>query len=146
MKALIQRVSQARVSCGQKELGSIEKGLLILLGVAQGDEKAQADWLVEKISGLRIFEDQNGKMNLSLIEVGGSALVVSQFTLLADCGHGRRPSFVKAAPPNLALELYEYFNDRLSLKVPVAKGLFGANMTVTLTNQGPVTIMVDTTD
>jgi D-tyrosyl-tRNA(Tyr) deacylase len=143
MKALIQRVSQARVSSDQKELGVIEKGLLILLGVADGDGKAQADWLVEKISALRIFEDQNGKMNLSLVDIGGSALVVSQFTLLADCRHGRRPSFVKAASPDLALELYEYFIDKLSLKVPVAQGLFGANMTVALTNQGPVTIMLE---
>lgn len=123
---------------------SIERGLLILLGVAQGDTEEDARWLAEKCSTLRIFNDGEGKMNLGLDTVGGSALVISQFTLLGDCEKGRRPSFVHAADPQEADRLYELFVSSLaSLGVPVRKGVFGAMMEVSLVNDGPVTLILD---
>jgi D-tyrosyl-tRNA(Tyr) deacylase len=145
MRAVVQRVSSASVKVDDAVIGEIAKGLLVLLGIAQGDSPAQADWLAEKLVGLRIFEDDAGKMNRSLDEVGGAMLVVSQFTLYGDCRKGRRPSFVEAAPPEEAVPLYEAFIRAVqSLGVTVATGRFGAMMRVTLVNEGPVTLIVDT--
>ena len=126
-------------------VGAIQDGLLVLLGVAPGDGEEQAAWLARKLSRLRIFQDDAGRMNLSVLDVGGSALVVSQFTLYADCRKGNRPSFVKSAPPQLAEPLYERFCALLGgLGVPVQRGEFGALMDVSLLNHGPVTVLVDT--
>lgn len=144
MRAVVQRVSSARVEVAGKIAGSVGKGLLVLLGVAQGDTDRQAEWLAEKIAGLRIFEDEAGKMNLSLLDVGGAALVVSQFTLLADCRRGRRPSFTDAAPPEEADRLYQVFVAKLrSAGLPVETGVFQAHMDVHLVNDGPVTLVLD---
>lgn len=144
MRAVVQRVSSARVEVAGKIAGSVGKGLLVLLGVAQGDTDRQAEWLAEKIAGLRIFEDEAGKMNLSLLEVGGAALIVSQFTLLADCRRGRRPSFTDAAPPEEADRLYQVFVAKLrSAGLPVETGVFQAHMDVHLVNDGPVTLVLD---
>lgn len=145
MKAVIQRVINSDVKINEKTAGKISKGFMILLGVMQGDTKADADKLIKKIPNLRIFEDENGKMNLSCLEVGGEMLVVSQFTLCADCSHGRRPSFIKSAPPEEANMLYEYFVEELR-NAGVSKvetGEFGADMKVSLINDGPVTIILD---
>jgi D-tyrosyl-tRNA(Tyr) deacylase len=144
MRAVVQRVSQARVLVDQEVLGQVGRGLLVLLGVTAADTEEQARWLADKIVGLRIFNDADGKMNLSLSEVGGGVLVVSQFTLYGDCRKGRRPSFVDAAGPELAIPLYEVFvNAVRSLGVPTATGRFGAMMQVELINDGPVTLIVD---
>ncbi|MDA0659054.1 MAG: D-aminoacyl-tRNA deacylase [Planctomycetota bacterium] len=144
MRACIQRVRQANVVVGTESVGQIEHGLLVLLGVAQGDTQREVESLAEKIAGLRIFDDSAGKMNLSILDVGGKVLVVSQFTLLADCRKGKRPSFVDAAPPALAEQLYLMLIDRLALLgVPTAQGRFRANMQVELINDGPVTIILD---
>ncbi len=144
MRAVVQRVSSARVTVDGAVIGKIDKGLLVLLGIAQGDSVAQADWLAEKLVGLRIFEDDASKMNHSLDEVGGAMLVVSQFTLYGDCRKGRRPSFVEAARPEEAVPLYEAFIRAVqSLGVKVATGRFGAMMQVELVNEGPVTLIVD---
>jgi D-tyrosyl-tRNA(Tyr) deacylase len=144
VRAVVQRVSSARVEVAGKIAGSVGKGLLVLLGVAQGDTDRQAEWLAEKIAGLRIFEDEAGKMNLSLLEVGGAALIVSQFTLLADCRRGRRPSFTDAAPPEEADRLYQVFVAKLrSAGLPVETGVFQAHMDVHLVNDGPVTLILD---
>ncbi|MCH5314420.1 MAG: D-tyrosyl-tRNA(Tyr) deacylase [Eubacterium sp.] len=145
MKAVIQRVINSSVSIDGKIVSAIEKGYMILLGVEQGDTKEEADKLVKKIPLLRIFEDENGKMNLSCLDVDGEILVVSQFTLSADCSHGRRPSFIKAAPPDEANELYEYFVEglRKSGVKKVLTGEFGADMKVSLINDGPVTIILE---
>ncbi len=148
MKAIIQRVSSAQVDVDGKTVGKIEKGFLILLGVNNGDDEKDADVLADKISGLRIFTDENDKMNLSLADVNGSVLVISNFTLCADCSHGRRPSFINAARPETAKPLYDYFCDRM-LKNGVSraeKGIFGADMQVSLVNDGPVTIDIDSKD
>ncbi len=148
MKAVIQRVKHAGVTIDNVKVSSVEKGFLILLGVEQGDTKADADKLVKKIPVLRIFEDENEKTNLSCLDVDGEILVVSQFTLCADCSHGRRPSFTKSAPPAEAEMLYEYFVDELK-KAGVKKvdtGRFGADMKVDLLNDGPVTIILDSKD
>ena len=146
MKALVQRVSEASVAEDGRVLGEIGPGLLVLLGVAVGDDSSQADLLARKIAALRIFEDEAGKMNRSLHETGGSALVVSQFTLSADVRKGNRPSCIGAAPPELAEALYEHFCTRLQDEgVPVATGRFAARMAVRLINDGPVTIWLDST-
>ena len=148
MRAVIQRVANANVVVEGKEISSIEKGFLILLGVEQNDTKQDADKLVKKIPVLRIFEDENGKMNLSCLDVDGEMLVVSQFTLCADCSHGRRPSFTKSAPPDEANELYEYFVGELKNAgvKKVKTGSFGADMKVSLLNDGPVTIILESKD
>ena len=144
MRAVVQRVTESRVSVDGKTIASIGSGLLVLLGVAQDDQSSDAAYLADKISNLRIFEDEAGKMNRSLLETGGQMLVVSQFTLLADCRKGRRPSFVKAAPPETADRLYTYFADRVSEKgISVQTGQFRAMMAVSLVNDGPVTLVLD---
>ena len=146
MRALIQRVTHASVTVEGELISKTGKGLLILLGVAPTDSEKEADFLAEKCANLRIFEDENGKMNRSLLDVHGDALVVSQFTLYADCRHGRRPAFTDAAPPAHADKLYEYFMAQLKQKDigEVGHGIFGADMKVELLNDGPVTIMLDT--
>lgn len=148
MKAILQRVSNARVDIENKTVGQIEKGFLILLGVENGDEQRDAEVLAAKISGLRIFTDKNDKMNLSLTDVGGGVLVISNFTLCADCSHGRRPSFIAAARPETAEPLYEYFCRKMIDNgiSRVEKGVFGADMQVSLTNDGPVTIEINSKD
>lgn len=148
MKAILQRVSNARVDIENKTVGQIEKGFLILLGVENGDEQRDADVLAAKISGLRIFTDENDKMNLSLTDVGGGVLVISNFTLCADCSHGRRPSFIAAARSETAEPLYEYFCKKMTDNgiLCVEKGVFGADMQVSLTNDGPVTIEINSKD
>lgn len=148
MKAILQRVSNARVDIENKTVGQIEKGFLILLGVENGDEQRDAEVLAAKISGLRIFTDENDKMNLSLADVGGGMLVISNFTLCADCSHGRRPSFIAAARPETAEPLYEYFCRKMIDNgiSRVEKGVFGADMQVSLTNDGPVTIEINSKD
>ncbi len=148
MKAILQRVSSAKVDVDGETVGKIEKGFLILLGVENGDEKRDAEILANKISGLRIFTDENDKMNLSLSDVEGEALVISNFTLCADCSHGRRPSFIKAARPETAEPLYEYFCQKMfdNGVLKVEKGIFGADMKVSLINDGPVTIDINSKD
>jgi len=144
MRAVVQRVSRARVTADGSVTGEIAMGLLILLGVGRDDTSAVAASLAEKISNLRIFEDEAGKMNRSLLDVKGSALVVSQFTLYGDARGQRRPSFVAAAPPEKAKNVYEEFAEALCrLGVTVATGVFGAMMSVELVNEGPVTILLD---
>ena len=143
MRAVIQRVTSASVSIGGEERASIARGFLVLLGVHVSDEKADADYIIKKISGLRVFEDGNGKMNLSLSDVGGELLIVSQFTLYGDARHGNRPSFIEAALPDKAIPLYEYTVKALSEKFKVETGEFGADMQVSLVNDGPVTILFD---
>lgn len=146
MKALIQRVSMARVEVDGSIVGEIGKGFLVLLGVAEGDSQSQADILAAKTSNLRIFEDENEKMNLSVKDVDGEILVVSQFTLCADCKKGNRPSFALSAKPDDARKLYEYYMKQLLENGvrDVKHGIFGADMKVELVNDGPVTIMLDT--
>lgn len=144
MRAVIQRVSSADVTVSTTQVGAIDRGLVVLLGVETGDHDSQAKTLAEKIVGLRIFADQQGKMNLSLVDVQGSALIISQFTLLADVRKGKRPSFIAAAPPVEANRLYEVFCAEVArLGPPVATGRFGADMQVRLVNDGPVTIILE---
>lgn len=144
MRAVIQRVTAADVQVDHEIVGRIGPGLLVLLGIARSDEEKDADYLADKVVNLRIFEDDEGKMNRSLLETGGELLVVSQFTLLGDCRKGRRPSFVEAAPPERAEQLYEYFVDQLRLKgINVSTGRFQAMMAVSLVNDGPVTLIVE---
>jgi D-tyrosyl-tRNA(Tyr) deacylase len=144
MKAVIQRVSSASVEVEGKTVGEIRRGILVLLGVEKGDAERDADWLAEKIFNLRIFEDEAGKMNLSVRDVHGGILAVSQFTLAGSCGKGRRPSFDTAAPPLEANALYEYFAAKVrEFGVPVETGVFQANMQVRLTNDGPVTFILE---
>lgn len=144
MKAVIQRVTSASVVVNKKTVGNIGRGTLVLLGVEKGDAESQADWLAEKIVNLRIFEDEAGKMNLSLLDIGGSLLIVSQFTLAGNCDKGRRPSFDRAAPPEEGKRLYDYFVDELKrLGLPVATGIFRADMQVSLVNDGPVTFILE---
>jgi D-tyrosyl-tRNA(Tyr) deacylase len=146
MRAVIQRVTRAQVTINGEITGKIARGLLVLLGVTQTDTEADADYLAEKISGLRIFEDENGKMNLSVTDVGGAILVVSQFTLYGDVRRGKRPSFDDAAPPNQARGLYEHFVERVRAKgLPCETGRFQQDMQVELANDGPVTILIDST-
>lgn len=145
MRALVQCVSEARVTVEGETVGSIGKGYLILLGVGADDTEEQAAKLWRKISRMRVFDDEQGKTNLSLADVGGEVLVVSQFTLFADCRHGRRPSFTDAGAPDVANELYEYFLTLVAQDVEhVAHGIFGADMKVDLVNDGPFTIVLDT--
>lgn len=147
MRALLQRVSQASVAVEGEIVGQISKGLLVLLGVGRGDGEVQAKMLAEKIIYLRIFEDEAGKMNRSLLDSGGAMLVVSQFTLYADIRKGRRPSFTSAAPPTLAEPLVERFKALVAAhRVQVAGGVFGAHMDVQLHNDGPVTIWMDSAE
>jgi D-aminoacyl-tRNA deacylase len=144
MRACIQRVSRAQVTVDKEVCARIDAGMLVLLGVAAADAQSDARQLAQKITGLRIFEDPQGKMNLSIGEVGGSILVVSQFTLLGDCRKGRRPSFTDAAPLELAEQLYEVFVNAIAeQKIPVATGRFRAHMEVELVNDGPVTFVVE---
>ena len=144
MRAVIQRVKTGSVSVENKIIGKIDRGLLVLLGVSKEDKAGDAGYLADKIANLRIFEDENGKMNRSLLEAGGEMLVVSQFTVLGDCKKGRRPSFVNAAGPDKAYELYEYFINQVIQKGVVVKtGQFRAMMDVSLVNDGPVTLIVE---
>lgn len=147
MRACVQRVTQANVTIGGAEAGRIARGLVVLLGVGQDDGEAEAGWLADKVVGLRVFEDEAGKMNRSLADVGGAMLVVSQFTLYGDSRRGRRPSFTAAAPSELAERLYEAFVARVrEAGVEVATGRFREHMLVSLVNDGPVTLWVDTAD
>jgi D-aminoacyl-tRNA deacylase len=144
MRAVVQRVLRASVVIDGETVGSIGGGLVVLLGVSHTDTKENAKWLAEKIVGLRIFNDADGKMNRDLTEVNGAVLIVSQFTLYGDCKKGKRPSFIDAAPPPIAIPLYEAFiNGVKALGIPVATGRFGADMKVELINDGPVTLIVD---
>lgn len=144
MRAVVQRVTQAAVTVEGTTVSRIGRGLLVLLGVAEGDSAEDAGYLAGKVAGLRIFEDEAGKMNLAVGDVGGEVMVVSQFTLLADCRKGRRPSFTGAAAPEEAEALYRVFVDQLQQRsVPVATGRFQAHVQVALTNDGPVTILLD---
>jgi D-aminoacyl-tRNA deacylase len=144
MRAVVQRVSRARVTVGNDVVGDIGRGLLVLLGVAREDTEADADYLAEKITGLRVFEDSDGKMNLSLRDAEGGMLVVSQFTLYGDVRRGKRPSFDQAAPPEEARQLYEYFVERIrAAGLRCETGKFQATMQVELVNDGPVTILLD---
>lgn len=144
MRAVIQRVKSSRVEVDGRVVGEIGMGLLVLLGVGKGDTEADASYMASKVINLRIFEDAEGKMNLSIKETGGSILVISQFTLYGDCRKGRRPSFIDAAEPAQADSLYSYFVEELKREgVETAKGIFGAMMDVHLVNWGPVTILLD---
>ena len=145
MRAVIQRVIAASVIVDNHTVGSIDKGLLIFLGIAKDDQKDDIDWLVRKISQLRIFSDDEGKMNNSLLDNHGSALVISQFTLFASTKKGKRPSFIHAAKPDLAISMYETFIQEFKdLGITTETGVFGADMAIQLTNDGPVTILIDT--
>jgi D-tyrosyl-tRNA(Tyr) deacylase len=147
MRACIQRVSEAQVTVDGEITGRIGRGLVVLLGVGDGDGDTEVAWMAEKIAGLRIFEDEAGKMNRSLDEAGGAMLVVSQFTLFGDCHKGRRPSFTTAAPPELAERLYDSFVARVrGAGIEVATGRFREHMMVSLVNDGPVTLWIDTAD
>ncbi len=144
MKVVLQRVSQARVTVDGKTVGEIDSGLLLLVGIGQGDSQKDLAWMAEKVVGLRVFSDEAGKMNRSVVDVHGSVLAVSQFTLYGNTKKGKRPSFVAAAPPDLAKPLFDDFVDLLRLRVPhVATGVFGAKMSVDLQNDGPVTLIVE---
>lgn len=144
MRILLQRVSQVSVHSSSKELGAIQAGLLVFVAFRQGDGAAQLSWSIDKIANLRIFSDDEGKMNHSVMDVGGSVLVVSQFTLYGDAQKGRRPSFVDAAPPEIAIPLYNQFVEQLrSIGLRVATGEFGTDMQVELVNDGPVTIWLE---
>ena len=147
MRFVIQRVDHARVLVDSETVGEIEKGFLVLVGVCNEDDRNTADRMVRKMCGLRIFEDENGKTNLSLKDVGCELLIVSQFTLYADCKKGYRPSFTKAGDPVLANDLYEYILQEAGKMIPVVRrGVFGAHMQVELTNHGPFTVLLDSSD
>lgn len=145
MRAVVQRVSRAAISAGGTEIAAIGRGVMILLGVAEGDNEEDVSWLAGKIARMRIFADETQAMNRSVVEAGGEALVVSQFTLQASTRKGNRPSFIAAARPETAEPLYESFAERLSQEIgkPVSTGRFGADMQVSLVNDGPVTIVID---
>lgn len=144
MRFLVQRVKVASVSVNSTEIGRISKGFLVFIGVSDTDTKAIADKMIKKLIGLRIFEDENGKTNLDLKAVDGQLLLISQFTLYADCRKGNRPSFIKAGKPDMANELYEYIIEQCRREVPIVeKGSFGADMQVSLLNDGPFTVLLD---
>lgn len=144
MKLVIQRVKKAEVKVDGQTVGKIDEGFLVLIGIKVGDTKEQADYLVKKLCNLRVFSDENGKMNKSLNDVKGKLLIVSQFTLYANCSDGNRPSFIDAARPEEAIPLYEYFcNECMKKNIEVQKGIFGADMKVELLNDGPVTIVME---
>lgn len=144
MKAVIQRVSEANVKVDGKIVGEILNGLLLLIGIEEEDEKTDADWLVQKIVNLRIFGDQEGKLNLSVLDISGEILCISQFTLIADYKKGNRPSFIKAARPDKAIPLFDYFKTEIAKSaLKIESGIFGADMKVSLLNDGPVTIVMD---
>ena len=144
MKFLVQRVKNAEVDIDNKTVGNIDKGFMVLIGITHTDTKEIADYLIKKLINLRVFEDENGKMNLSLKDVNGSLLLISQFTLYADCSSGNRPSFTNAAKPDFANELYEYIIAECKKKINIVEtGVFGADMKVELINDGPVTIILE---
>ena len=144
MKPVVQRVKKAEVKVDGNIIGKIDKGFLVLIGIKVGDTKEQADYLVKKLCNLRVFSDENDKMNLSIKDVKGKLLIVSQFTLYGDCSQGNRPSFIEAARPEEANPLYEYFCNQCELNnIEVQKGIFGADMKVELINDGPVTIIIE---
>ena len=144
MRLVVQRVKKASVEVDKKIVGKIDNGFLVLIGIKKGDTKEQADYLVKRLCNLRIFTDENDKMNLSLKDVNGKLLIVSQFTLYGDCTQGNRPSFIEAARPEEAIPLYEYFCEQCKLNnIEVQKGIFGADMKVELLNDGPVTILLE---
>lgn len=144
MKLVVQRVKHAKVEVDGKIVGNIEKGFLVLIGVTHDDTKEKAEYLAKKLCNLRVFEDDFGKLNLGIKDINGELLIVSQFTLYADCASGNRPSFINAAKPELANELYEYFCMKCSENnIKVEKGIFGADMKVSLLNDGPVTIILE---
>lgn len=144
MKFVIQRVSEASVKVDGEVIGQIGKGFMVLIGVGQDDTKEIADKMVKKLVGLRIFEDENGKTNLSLADVDGQMLLISQFTLYANCKKGYRPSFIESGAPDMASDMYEYIIDKCKETVPVVeRGIFGADMKVSLVNDGPFTIVLD---
>lgn len=144
MKLVVQRVKEAKVEVDNEIVGKIEKGFLVLIGITHTDTKENAEYLVKKLCNLRVFEDEEGKMNKSLKDVDGKLLLISQFTLYANCSQGNRPSFIEAARPEQANELYEYFCEECGKKdIEVQKGIFGADMQVSLLNDGPVTIIIE---
>lgn len=144
MKVVIQRVSEASVTINQEEISRISSGFLLLVGVSEEDTQEDADWLVKKVVQLRVFSDDSGKMNRSIQDIQGEILCVSQFTLFADYKKGNRPSFIKAAKPDIAIPLFEYFKAQISkYQIPVKSGVFGADMKVSILNDGPVTILMD---
>lgn len=143
MKFLVQRVSNAQVEVDNKIVGKISKGYMVLVGIKQGDTVKEADFLIRKLLNLRIFEDENDKMNLSIKEVGGEILLISQFTLYGNTEKGNRPSFIESAKPEEAIPLYEYIINKLRENIKVETGIFGAKMDVSLTNHGPVTILLE---
>lgn len=144
MKIVIQRVSEAHVKVDGKIVGEIEKGLMLLVGIDENDEKTDVDWLVQKILNLRIFGDEDDKLNLSVKDISGEILCISQFTLIADYKKGNRPSFIKAAKPDKAIPLFDYFKEEMAKSgLKTESGIFGADMKVSLINDGPVTIIMD---
>ena len=143
MRLVVQRVKNAKVEVDNKIVGQINQGYMVLVGVGPNDTEKEANYLAKKLINLRVFEDENGKMNLGLKDVNGELLLISQFTLYADCSGGNRPSFINAAKPDKANELYEYFCKKCTESVPVQKVVFGAHMEVTLQNSGPVTILLE---
>ena len=147
MRFVVQRVAQANVDVEGETIGQIKKGLLVLIGISDEDTEAVADKMVQKLLGLRIFEDENGKTNLDLATVGGSLLLISQFTLYADCKKGNRPSFIRAGKPDIAKQLYEYIIRKCKEKVAIVEeGSFGADMKISLLNDGPFTILLDSAE
>ncbi|MFP3599308.1 D-aminoacyl-tRNA deacylase [Chryseobacterium sp. SIMBA_029] len=144
MKVVVQRVSEAGVKVDGKTVGEIGKGFMLLVGIDENDEKTDADWLVQKILNLRVFGDQDDKLNLSVMDISGEILCISQFTLIADYKKGNRPSFIKAAKPDKAIPLFDYFKEEIAKSgLKTASGIFGADMKVSLVNDGPVTIVMD---
>lgn len=144
MKVVVQRVSEACVKVDGKTVGEIGKGFMLLVGIDENDEKTDADWLVQKILNLRVFGDQDDKLNLSVMDISGEILCISQFTLIADYKKGNRPSFIKAAKPDKAIPLFDYFKEEIAKSgLKTASGIFGADMKVSLLNDGPVTIVMD---